>query len=414
MLLGTLINVGLKEIWAHKAKSFLTMLGIMIGIMAVILINSVGSGAQSLIFSQLSSLGTNIVGVLPGKSDQSAGPPAAAQGIVITTLTAEDALALENDARLPYVLYSGLYVRGTGSISYSNKDISTSFSGTRANKNLIEDAQVQLGRYFTEEEAKNLGKVIVLGSEIKKELFGDQNPLGKKVKIKNQVFTVIGVMETRGQAAFQNQDTEVYLPYSTVQKLLLGINHINFIRAKVDAPEHIPQSIDTIKIILRERHKVYSAEDDDFTVLSSVQRLEVLSSVTNGIKFFLASVAAISLIVGGIGIMNIMLIIIRQRTREIGLRKAVGARRRDILWQFLIESVLLTSLGGLLGIVFGAFLSWVVAQIAISQGYSWQYIVSPDAVLTAFAIASAIGMFFGLYPAYRAAKLDPIIALRYE
>ncbi len=414
MLLGTLINVGLKEILSHKAKSFLTMLGIMIGIMAVILINSVGSGAQSLIFSQLSSLGTNIVGVLPGKSNESGGPPAAAQGILITTLTSDDALALENNPRLPYVLYSGLYVRGAGSITHENKDISTNFSGTRANKNLIEDAQVQLGRYFSEEEAKNLAKVIVLGSEIKQELFGDQNPLGEKVKIKNQVFTVIGVMETRGQAAFQNQDTEVYVPYSTAQKLLLGINHINFIRAKVDTPEHIPQTIENIETILRERHKILSKEDDDFTVLSSVQRLEVLSSVTNGIKFFLASVAAISLVVGGIGIMNIMLIIIRQRTREIGLRKAVGARRSHILWQFLIESVLLTSIGGLLGIILGASLAWLVAQLAISQGYDWEYIVSPDAVITAFIIASAIGIFFGLYPAYRAAKLDPITALRYE
>lgn len=414
MLISNLIDIGLREMWSHKIKSFLTMLGIMIGIMAVVLIDSVGSGAQSLISSQLTNFGTNIVAIVPGSSEGTAGAPAAAFGVVITTLTADDAVALENDARLPYIIASGIYVQGSGVITHGNQEISVTFSGTRANKNIIEETQLAEGRYFTESEAKSLAKVIVLGSKIKKDLFGSQNPLGEKVKLKNQILTVIGVMKERGKTDIQNSDMQVFLPYSTVQKLFLGINYVGAIRVKVDTPEHISSTIDGIKQVLRERHKIKDSKDDDFSVLNSVQGLEILTSITDGIKFFLAAIAAISLIVGGIGIMNIMLIIIRQRTREIGLRKAIGAKRNAILLQFLIEGILLTSFGGLFGIVLGAGFSWIVAQIAIQLGFSWSYIISPTATINAILIASGIGIFFSLYPAYKAAKLDPIIALRYE
>lgn len=413
-MIGIILQQGIKEIVAHKGKSFLTMLGVMIGVMSVILINGVGTGAQNLFLNQITSSGTNLISVLPGRSDEAGGPPAAAQGIVITTLTAADAVALENNPALPHVLYSGVYVRGSGTLSYLNRNVTVTFAGTRANKNDIEDAAVQSGRYFSLDEEKSIAKVMVLGSQIKHELFGDESAIGARVKINAQTFLVIGVMEPRGQAAFQNQDTQVFVPYSTVQKLLLGINYVNTIRVKVTSSEFMDETIRTMKVILRNRHGFVSAEDDDFTVFNNTQGLETLTGITNGVKFFLAAIAAISLIVGAIGITNIMLISVRERVREIGLRKAVGARKRHILLQFLLESVLLTSIGGVIGIVLGELAAWVVALVAIGQGFKWEYSISIESILIAFGLSLAIGVISGVYPASKAANLDPISALRYE
>ncbi len=413
-MIGTILQQGIKEIAAHKGKSFLTMLGVMIGVMSVILINGVGTGAQNLFLNQITTSGTNLISILPGRSDEKGGPPAAAQGIVITTLTADDAIALENNPSLPHILYSGVYVRGSGTLSYLNRNVTVTFAGTRANKNAIEDATVQSGRYFSLEEEKSIAKVIVLGSQIKQELFGDDPAIGTKVKINGQTFLVIGVMEPRGQAAFQNQDTQVFMPYSTVQKLLLGINYVNTIRVKVASAEQMDETIQTIKVILRNRHGLLSAEDDDFTVFNNTQGLETLTSITNGVKFFLAAIAAISLIVGAIGITNIMLISVRERVREIGLRKAVGARKSQILLQFLLEAILLTSIGGILGIMLGELAAFVVARIAIGQGFKWEYSISMTSILIAFGLSVMIGIISGVYPASKAANLDPISALRYE
>ncbi len=413
-MIGIILQQGIKEIVAHKGKSFLTMLGVMIGVMSVILINGVGTGAQNLFLNQITSSGTNLISILPGRSDEAGGPPAAAQGIVITTLTAEDAIALEDNPSLPHVLYSGVYVRGSGTLSYQNRNVTVTFAGTRANKNDIEDANVASGRFFSLEEEKSIAKVIVLGSQIKSELFGDQSSIGERVKINNQTFLVIGVMEPRGQAAFQNQDTQVFIPYTTVQKLLLGINYVNTIRVKVTAPEVMEETIGVIKVILRNRHGFVSADDDDFTVFNNTQGLETLTGITNGVKFFLAAIAAISLIVGGIGITNIMLISVRERVREIGLRKAIGARKRHILLQFLLESILLTSIGGGIGIILGELAAFLVAQIALAQGFKWEYSISVESIVIAVGLSVAIGILSGVYPASKAANLDPISALRYE
>lgn len=413
-MIGVILQQGIKEIMAHKGKSFLTMLGVTIGVMSVILINGVGTGAQNLFLNQITTSGTNLISILPGRSDEKGGPPAAAQGIVITTLTADDAIALEDNAALPHVLYSGVYVRGSGVLNYQNRTITVTFAGTRANKNAIEDAVVQSGRYFSLEEEKSMARVMVLGSQIKTELFGDSSAIGERVKINNNSFLVIGVMEPRGQAAFQNQDTQVFIPYTTVQKLMLGIDYVNTIRVKVSSAELIEPTIMGIKSILRNRHGFINPEDDDFTVFNNTQGLETLTGITNGVKFFLATIAAISLLVGGIGITNIMLISVRERVREIGLRKAIGARRRHILLQFLLEAVLLTAIGGVIGIVLGSLGAFLVAKIAVSQGFKWEYSIDISTVMVAFGLSVMIGIVSGVYPASKAARLDPIAALRYE
>lgn len=245
-------------------------------------------------------------------------------------------------------------------------------------------------------------------------LFTNSDPIGQTIKIKRESFKVIGVMKKRGTVFFQNQDDQVFVPLETAQKLLLGINHLGFIRAKTDSGDTIDQSLEDIRATLRARHDVNDPSEDDFSVRSVAQALDVLTGVTNAMKFFLASIAAIALVVGGIGIMNIMLVSVNERIREIGLRKAVGARRQTILFQFLIETSVIALGGGLIGTAVGMGISGIVAIIANVLGYSWDFIVTLGSIILAAGISILIGLVFGIYPAYRASRLDPIEALRYE
>jgi len=259
-----------------------------------------------------------------------------------------------------------------------------------------------------------LARVVVLGSKVREELFGQNNPIDERIKINQISFKVIGVMEERGSAAFQNQDEQVFIPLKTAQKIMLGVDHLAFIRAKVDQTKNIDLVIPQIKNILRFRHNIKDPTKDDFSVRSTDQALDLLGSITQALKVFLGMVAAISLIVGGIGIMNIMFVAVNERTKEIGLRKAIGAKRRDILIQFLIESATMTLIGGIIGIIVGIIISFLIFIGVKYFGYDWRFIVTPFSIFVSTFMAIAVGLIFGLWPANRASKLNPIEALRYE
>ena len=398
----------------NKGRSFLTMLGIIIGIAAVIIIVSAGAGAQSLIYNQIRSLGSNLIGVLPGQGG-SKGPPASVFGVVVTTLKYEDALALvQGPNAIPHLTAVAVIDIGQGTASYQGKKTSVSFNGTMVSYPSVIDRTLASGRFFNSEEEKNLGKVVVLGYNIKKDLFGDNDPVGEMVKIENEKFKVIGYFQYKGTAAFQNMDAQVYMPISTVQKIMLGNHHVNRISAKVDQSEYVQQVMEEMRQTLRVRHKIKDPADDDFTVVSADAALEAIGGVTNAIKFVLAAVAAISLLVGGIGIMNIMYVIVKERTREIGLRKAIGAKPSKIRNQFLIEAIFITVCGGILGIIIGMAITTVIAVVIRSLGYFWELSFSVEAMLTGFFVSFIIGVIFGYFPARKASNLPAIAALRYE
>src|SRR3989344_3807471 len=407
------IATSIKILRAHQLRSVLTMLGMIIGIAAVIIIMAVGAGAQSLILNQISSTGTNLVGILPGASDEN-GPPASALGITVTTLTYDDAQALNERRNAPHLVAVAAYVRGSATIQWKNRDLTTSFTGTTASYTTVEDTEVATGRFFDEADERGISRVVVLGSQVAEELFEGENPIGADVKIKRELFKVIGVMEERGTSFFVNQDEQVFIPLLTAQKILLGINHLNFIRAKVDDVKNLEESVGDINAALRDSHDIADPSEDDFSVRNTQQAMEVLIQVTDALKFFLVAIAAVALLVGGIGIMNIMLVAVNERIREIGLRKAVGAKRSNVISQFLIETIVVSVAGGLIGIMIGALFSTLIALVANYLGYSWALVISPGSLFLSTGFSIAIGLIFGLYPAFKAAKLNPISALRYE
>ena len=397
---------------SRKMRSFLTMLGIVIGVAGVIIIMSLGAGAQSLVLSQVTKLGTNIIAILPGKSDDS-GPPAAVFGVQITSLVNSDVEALKNKSRVPHATHVIGLVRGLATVVWRNQNIDTNFIGTQSDYVAVHEVSLESGRFFTQQE--ELGaNVIVLGSDVKEQVFGNNDPLGEVVKIKNVPFEVIGVLKKQGTAAFMNQDDQVYLPLTIGQKQLLGISYLQFIRAKVDSSENLKPTVNDIKQVLRERHNIKDPADDDFSVRDIASAINILTSVTGSLSLFLTVMASMALVIGGIGIMNIMLVTVAERTREIGLRKAVGANNRKIRNQFLFESSALTLIGGIIGITIGFIYSYIIALIARYAGFEWAFEVSLKSILLGVGVSVLTGVIFGLYPAYKAAKLDPIASLRYE
>ncbi|MBU2575823.1 ABC transporter permease [Patescibacteria group bacterium] len=394
----------------NRKRTFLTSLGIIIGVASVIVVMSVGAGAQSLIFNQITSAGSNLIGIMPGYSDEE-GPPASMFGIVTTTLKHSDAEAI---AKIDEIQAVTSYVRGIETIQWSNKKTDATYVGTTSDYTRVEDADTEIGEFFDEDAHKSIERVVVLGWQVWKDLFDEENPIGERVKIKRESFRVIGVMKKRGVEAFQNQDTLVFIPLASAQKLLLGINHVSMISAKTYSENDIEFAVAQIENILRDNHGISGSQPNDFTVRATAQALEALGDVTDALKFFLSAIAAISLLVGGIGIMNIMLISVRERTREIGLRKAIGATSNNVQSQFLIESIVLTLVGGIIGIIIGASFSAIIAFIAKYLGYNWDYVVTIGSILMGVIVSTSVGIIFGWYPARKASELDPVVALHYE
>jgi len=409
----TTIKLVFRILLARKGRSFLTILGIVIGVSGVIIIISLGAGAQNLILSQVSKLGSNLLSVQPGKSNDK-GPPSQAFGIVITTLIKEDVDALQDKSRVPHAVGVLGAVQGSDTIIWQNKDTDTTYQGVQYTYPDVVSLDMEEGRFIDEKEDKGAANVIVIGSQIRDELFGGTDPLGQVVKIKSVPFMVIGVIAKRGSFMFQNQDKNVYVPLAIAQKQLLGINYLQSISIKVDASQFMDQTIADVTQVMNERHHVKKPEDQDFTVRNIADAIAIFTTITNALRLFLVAMASIALIVGGVGILNIMMVTVAERTREIGLRKAVGATNVAVRNQFLLEAATLTALGGIVGIIFGVIVSYLVALVARMSGLEWAFIISPISIVLAVGVSILTGVVFGLYPAFKAAKLNPIDALRYE
>lgn len=408
MTITRMFNIAYRNLRVNKRRSFFTMLGIIIGMLSVVFIMSVGAGVQSLILHQIQQRGTDQIAILAGASDPN-GPPAQVLGIVITTLTYEDGQALLDKNNAPHVIAVAGYISGTDTLQWQSDDVHVTFTGTTASYREVEKVSLKSGRFFDQTEEQNGEHVVVLGSDISEEIFGNHYPIGEFVKLKGKRFKIIGVLEEKGANIFEDVDQAVLIPLSVAQREILGLRHVSFLRLQVEGEEFVDQTIADIRQTIKERHG-----DEDFSVRNISDALDILGNITNAMKFFLVAIAAVSLFVGGIGIMNIMLIAVREKTREIGLRKAVGARDQDILWQFLIETIVLSLVGTIVGVVLGIFFSLLVALVVRSFGYVYAFRVSPWIIFITFGVSIFIGLVFGIAPAKKAAVLNPIEALRYE
>jgi putative ABC transport system permease protein len=414
------IQVALRALTRNKLRSGLTMLGIIIGISAVITLVSVGQGVQSMVAEQMQSIGSNLLFVLPGELEESQSSVKSnfLRSANLSTLTLGDALALIDPVRLPDVTAVTPEFVGSGTIVYGNKNSQATISGVIPVYAFVRDFYPLVGRFVENRDLNSNARVAVLGQTVLEELFSPGvNPIGQTIKINRLPFRVIGIMEEKGGSSFSDEDDVVFIPLTTAQTRLFGGRQVSgdytvsVIYAQATDESRIESARAQISRVLRQRHGlIYSTDENDFTVLTQSDVSAVLGSLTAVLTVFLGLIAAVSLVVGGIGIMNIMLVSVTERTREIGLRKAVGARRRDILGQFLIEAIALSLVGGTIGITLGATGSYA-ASMAVD---GLRMHTSPGTILLATGFSAAVGLFFGIYPAMRAARLHPIDALRYE
>jgi len=402
--MNTLLSA-FRALYRNKMRSFLTMLGIIIGVAAVIIMLAIGQGAQHQVREQILSLGTNILMVLPG-SQQQGGIRIGAGSI--TTLTEEDAMAIARECHA--VEYVSPGTRTGGQVIAGNLNWSTSIEGVGANYLNIRKWKLESGEFFTEQDVKGAPKVCIIGKTIANNLFPDMDPIGQSVRIRNVPVKVIGVLSEKGQNSMgQDQDDIILAPYTTVLKRLSRFPFLRQILVSAISEHDIPVAQRQVTSLLRQRHKLTSTDPDDFTIRNQADLTATATATSQILTILLASIAFVSLIVGGIGIMNIMLVSVTERTREIGIRMSVGARGKDILTQFLIEALVLSLLGGLIGITLGVVSSRIVSSFA-----GWPTFVTAFSIVLSFGFSIAIGIFFGFYPARKAALLNPIDALKYE
>ena len=403
-------RIAVRALRVNKLRSALTMLGIVIGVGAVITMVAVGAGAQARVAEQIQSLGSNMIIVLSGSI--LSGGARMGSGSQLT-ITEDDAWAIQRE--IPAVAAAAPTSRGGAQVVYGNLNWATGIQGVTLEFFTAREWDVADGRLFSQEEVEGAGKVALVGLTVAGNLFGDSDPLGQVIRIKNVPFTVIGLLERKGQTTFgQDQDDTVLIPLSTAKKKVLGASQANArsvgsIAVKVREARAMPEAEQEIRGLLRQRHRLQAFQDDDFNIRNLTEVLQSQEASSRVLTLLLAAIASVSLLVGGIGIMNIMLVSVTERTREIGLRMAVGARGRDILLQFLVEAVTLSLIGGVIGIAVG-----LGGSQAISQFAEWRTQVPAEAIVMAFGFAAAVGVFFGFYPARKAARLDPIEALRYE
>lgn len=402
------LKIALRALRTNKMRSFLTMLGIIIGIAAVIAMMAVGSGASYVITQQIASMGSNIILVLPG-STTSGGLRTGSGGA--QTLTSDDARAISTEC--PSVEMAAPTVRSSGLVVYGNMNWSTFILGTTPEMFAIREWGISSGRSIEQQDVDGAAKVCLLGQTVADNLFGSSDPLGKIVRIKKIPFTVIGVLDVKGQSPQgQDQDDTVFVPLRTAQRNLNRSqfsNSVGAIMVKAKSEALLGKAEEEIKGLLNQRHRITGGKEPDFTTRNLSEIMAVAEQSSKAMSLLLGAVASISLVVGGIGIMNIMLVSVTERTREIGIRMAIGARRNDILLQFMTEAVLLTMIGGVIGICIGSGGAAMVSRLL-----EWPTLISLKSIIVAFVFSGAVGIFFGFYPARKAAGLNPIDALRYE
>jgi putative ABC transport system permease protein len=399
------VRIAFKALARNKLRSALTMLGMIIGVAAVISLVAMGNGAQSAIEEQIRGAGTNMITVNAGNFTSGG----VRQGTgAASSLTVDDAAAIRGEVAGVQYLAPGVTTRAQ--VVAGNLNWSTRIQGTDVELPSIRAWSVRVGAFFSELDVRSAAKVAVLGSTVSSQLFGnDVDPTGQIVRIGRQPFKVLGVMGSKGQGMGEDMDDQILVPYTTVQKKLLGITHLNNVTVSARSAEGTAAVADAIAVLLRSRHEIGPGQEDDFMIRTLDEIADVRSQATGTMTTLLAGIASVSLLVGGIGIMNIMLVSVTERTREIGLRMAIGARGRDVRLQFLVEAITLSLIGGGIGISLGLALAGGMAR-----WLAWPAEVSADAVILAFGFAAATGVFFGFYPAQKAARLDPIEALRFE
>ncbi len=394
-----------KQAWrmiaSNKLRSFLSMLGVLIGVACVITMLALGRGAKESITESLSRLGSNLLSVRPGSVKVHG-----VEGLAATRLDFEDVKAIQE---IPYVKKVAPQVTGQGQLVYGNKNWSTQVIGVTPDYASVRNQEPVSGRFFTAGENQTRQRLVLIGQTVQRELFGSEDPIGQTIKINRVSFQVLGVLPSLGANAFHDQDDVVVIPLMTAMRRLLGKDYVDQIDAEISDLKEMPLAEEAINALIIRRHHLTPDRYDSFNIRNYADIQQALSSTTKTFSVLLGCVAAISLVVGGIGIMNIMLVSVKERTREIGLRKAIGATPRDILLQFLVEAVVVTFIGGLAGIVLAAAISWIIAALA-----HWQMIITLGSLFLAFFCSASVGILFGLWPAKQAAGLDPITALRYE
>jgi putative ABC transport system permease protein len=417
-LLG--IKITIKDLLSRKGRSFLTILGVVIGVAGVIIIISLGAGAQSLVVGQITKLGNNLVGVLPGKSNEK-GPPASVFGIQIKTLSNRDLDSLRDKNKIPNGIAVAPVVSGVVTVIYNKDSVDTNFVGTDEGYPFVQNIEMEKGSFFSKGDIESRENIAILGKDVSDVLFPNGDEIGKIIKVKSinsetsgVPFRVIGVQKKMGNVGFQNQDDKIFIPLSIAQNQILGIDYLQSIYIKINKEENVLSSMEEVRNTLRENHRIKDPKNDDFDVRNFSDAIKMITSITDILRIFLGLMAGISLVVGGIGIMNIMLVTVSERTREIGLRKAIGATSKKIRNQFLTEAVILTLTGGIIGIALGVLISYLIAVVARFAGYDWSFIISPFSIILAVSVSVLTGIIFGIYPALKASKLDPIEALRYE
>lgn len=397
----------------QKSRTVLTIIAVAIGIASLIIMIAAGNGLRGMVMKELEVYGSDMINIevrVPGKGSAGSGS-SFASGTTITTFKNKD---VDEIRKLDNVETLYTYVTGQEVIKYQGVAKPAIVFGYGADAPLIEKLPIATGRFYSSDEENSLSPVIVLGSKLKEKLFNDDDAVGKSVYVRGKPFRVVGVLEERGATFGFNMDEVVYIPTLTMQKKLLGTDYVIGVSVKADDEDRIPETKEELIALMRDLHDSNGPDEDDFEVMTMADAQSMMDTVLSAITMLLAVIAAVSLVVGGVGITNIMYVSVIERTFEVGLRRAVGAKRKDILWQFLFEAGILTFLGGVFGVAAGALVAFLVYYVAVSFGISWTYAVSPLSIILSLLFSVLVGMFFGVYPAQKAANMDPINALRQE